>query len=214
MQSLPYALDSVTSPHDEYPRYPIETLVDEGGDCEDTSILLASLIHSMGYGVVLVEFPNHCGIGIKGGENVYGTYYEYGGSKYFYLETIGENWGIGELPDEYQGVSAQIYPMVPTPILTHEWTVTGEGYYAILEVKVTDLGTATANNVYVYSGFDAGNDKLWNPVQSNTVSIEPGYQYTTTLYIQVPLGKHTRLVVQIAMDGYSVEKSYSEWFDT
>jgi len=48
VQSLPYTVDSVTSPFDEYPRYPVETLVDGGGDCEDTSILLASLLADMG----------------------------------------------------------------------------------------------------------------------------------------------------------------------
>jgi competence protein ComEC len=60
VQSLPYTVDSVTTPYDEYPRYPIETLVDKGGDCEDTSILLASIIDKIGYGVVLIILPNHC----------------------------------------------------------------------------------------------------------------------------------------------------------
>ena len=38
----------------EYPRYPVETLVDEGGDCEDTAILYASLIRTLGHGALLV----------------------------------------------------------------------------------------------------------------------------------------------------------------
>lgn len=42
VQSLPYTSDSVTSGYDEYPRFPIETLVDGGGDCEDTAILFAA----------------------------------------------------------------------------------------------------------------------------------------------------------------------------
>jgi hypothetical protein len=37
-------VDDAFSGWDEYPKYPIETLVDGGGDCEDTSILLASLL--------------------------------------------------------------------------------------------------------------------------------------------------------------------------
>ena len=44
VQSLPYTSDDVTSGHDEYPRYPLETLVDNGGDCEDTAIFMAALL--------------------------------------------------------------------------------------------------------------------------------------------------------------------------
>jgi len=39
----------------EYPRYPVETLVDEVGDCEDTAILYASLIRTLGHGALLVS---------------------------------------------------------------------------------------------------------------------------------------------------------------
>ncbi len=38
----------------EYPRYPIEVLVDEIGDCEDTAILYTSLIRTLGYGALMV----------------------------------------------------------------------------------------------------------------------------------------------------------------
>jgi hypothetical protein len=44
VQSLPYTSDLATSGYDEYPRFPLETLADNGGDCEDTSILYATLI--------------------------------------------------------------------------------------------------------------------------------------------------------------------------
>jgi chitodextrinase len=46
----------------EYPRYPIETLVDETGDCEDTAILYASLVRTLGTGAMLVAVDtNHDG---------------------------------------------------------------------------------------------------------------------------------------------------------
>ena len=38
----------------EYPRYPIETLVDGGGDCEDTAILYTSLVRTLGHGALMV----------------------------------------------------------------------------------------------------------------------------------------------------------------
>jgi hypothetical protein len=214
VQSLPYTADSITTPYDEYPRYPVETLVDKGGDCEDTSILLASLIDKMGYGVVLIELPDHCAVGVKGGENVYGTYWEYEGSKYYYIETTDKGWEIGQLPEEYENTSADIYPMIPTPILTHDWSIEGKGNVGELEVTVYNLGTATAYNVSVLAGFDAGEDMLWNGRQSDYFQIRPDHQVTVTLKIPVPLGKHTRLVVQIGIDNNLVDDSHSKWFDT
>ncbi len=38
----------------EYPRYPIEVLVDLIGDCEDTAILYTSLVRTLGHGALMV----------------------------------------------------------------------------------------------------------------------------------------------------------------
>ena len=114
VQSLPYTVDNVTTPWDEYPRYPIETLFDRGGDCEDTSILVAALLDRMGYDVCLIflEDDNHAAVGISiaGG---YGTCFDYEGVEYFYLETTGEGWEIGEWPSSLISTSAYIYPLNP-----------------------------------------------------------------------------------------------------
>jgi len=214
VQSLPYTVDSVNTPYDEYPRYPIETLIDNGGDCEDTSILLASLIDKMGYGVILIMLPNHCAVGVKGGENIYGTYWEYQGAKYYYLETTGTRWRIGQLPEQYKDTPASIRPMIPTPILTHEWKARGKGISAEMEVVVQNLGSATAHNVFIFAGFDAGDSKLWNAKKSETFILPVGQQITVTFNLRIPLNKHTRLVIQIVDDGYAVDNSYSKWFDT
>jgi len=215
VQSLPYTSDSVTTPYDEYPRYPVETLVDNGGDCEDTSILLASLINTMGYGVILIMYPgSHCAVGVKGGEGIHGTYFRYKEGKYFYVETTNTGWGIGAIPKEYAGVSAKIYGMIPTAILTHSWTARGEGTTVELEVTVQNLGSAAAHNVYVFAGFDAGGGKLWNSEQSQPFQVLVNHQVTVKFSLQAPLNKHTRLVIQIVDGGYAVDESYSEWFDT
>lgn len=214
VQSLPYTVDNVTTPYDEYPRYPIETLVDNGGDCEDTSILLASLLHAMAYKTILIVFPGHIGVGVLGGENIYGTYYKFDEERYFYIETTGTGWSLGELPEEFEGIGAKLYPMIPTPILTHEWEAQGKGIMAETMVTVKNLGSATAHNIYVYAGFDAGGDKLWNPQESKIFTLLVNQQITVQLNLRVPLGKHTRFVIQIIRDGFAVDQSYSKWFDT
>lgn len=43
----------------EYPKYPIETLVEKRGDCEDRAILAAALLKRMGYEVALLVLPTH-----------------------------------------------------------------------------------------------------------------------------------------------------------
>lgn len=192
VQSLQYTSDSITTGFDEYPRYPTETLVDNGGDCEDTAILLAALINSLGYGVVLIRFPQtadapgHCGVGVKGDEGIYGSYYLYNEVKYYYLETTGSGWELGELPPEYHGVKANVYPMVPVPILTAEWTSKAKGLVVELKVTVNNLGSALAENVYVYAGFDAGNDQCWNPGKSSLFQLDVNESVVATLYLTPP----------------------------
>ena len=95
----------------EYPKYPIETLYDKGGDCEDTSLLLCGIIRSMGYGSVLVLLDGHCAVGVQGG-NLNGRYYELDGKKYFYVETTAKGWRIGEMPAQYINSSAWIWGIV------------------------------------------------------------------------------------------------------
>ncbi len=111
IQSLPYTVDSVTTPYKEYPRYPIQTLFDRGGDCEDTSILAATLLDRMGYDVALLHLRDarHMAVGVS--TAVTGSYYEYKGKKYYYLETTGDGWQIGQIPSSITSKSANVYPI-------------------------------------------------------------------------------------------------------
>jgi len=113
VQHLPYTSDLVTTGYDEYPRFPIETLVDDGGDCEDVAILFASLMLVMGYGVVYINPPNHYAVGILG-DNLKGTYWTYpkdSNQTYYFCETTGVNFKIGQLPQEFSGQKVHIYPI-------------------------------------------------------------------------------------------------------
>jgi len=108
VQSLPYTSDSVTTIYDEYPRFPLETLVDDGGDCEDTSILFATIVVILNYDTVFISVPSHLAVGVWG-KDLPGYYYVHNSRNYYYCETTGENWKIGDLPDEYQDTKAHLY---------------------------------------------------------------------------------------------------------
>jgi uncharacterized repeat protein (TIGR02543 family) len=220
VQSMPYTSDSVTTGFDEYPRYPIETLVDDGGDCEDTAILMAALIDAMGYGAAIVIFPGsdtllgHCATAVKDGADLSGSYYNFENGKYYYLETTGDGWEIGELPDEYHGADANLYGMSPVPILTHDWTGSSKGSVYELHVKIENLGSAAAQGVYVSAGFDAGDGTWWSSKKSPSFDLGINESITANLSLTVPAGKHTRLLIHVVYGGYTVDESYSEWFDS
>ena len=109
VHDLDYVYD-YTLGFNEYPKYPIETLIEATGDCEDTSILMASILRSAGYGVVLLNPPGHMAVGIKCNYD-YG-YVTYNGNKYCYIETTSHhNWQVGEIPGSYIGASFNIYPV-------------------------------------------------------------------------------------------------------
>ncbi|KYC53718.1 MAG: S-layer protein precursor [Candidatus Methanofastidiosum methylothiophilum] len=116
VQELEYSYDdkTITKEDDfyDYPRYPSQTLFDRTGDCEDTSILLAALLNEMGKDVCLINPPGHMATGVllpQFSPNYSASYYTINGKEYFYCETTGENWKIGQIPDDYISATATIY---------------------------------------------------------------------------------------------------------
>ncbi len=107
VQGLPYVQDAYTS-FDEYPKYPIETFVERNGDCEDTSYLAASLVDASGYGSALVELPGHMAITIKAVSDFDGYYYDLDDGRYYFFETTGTGWELGDMPSEYIYQQAKI----------------------------------------------------------------------------------------------------------
>jgi len=112
IRNMPYIVTNITTPYDGIPRYPLETLFEREGDSEDTSILVAGLLHRMGYDVALLvlEDARHMAVGVSlPGDR--GSYFEYNGKKYFYLETTSLVWRLGEIPEPFQGSVAQVFPL-------------------------------------------------------------------------------------------------------
>lgn len=113
VQSFPYVNDSVSTPYDDYTRYPIETLIEREGDCEDTALLTAVLLKELGYGSAFLIMPEegHAAVGVLGGGGMYGSYFEVDGRKYFYLETTATGWEIGDIPEELSHARAIVVPL-------------------------------------------------------------------------------------------------------
>ena len=111
--SLPHSDKEATTPFDGYPRYPVETLFDQGGDSEDNSILIAAILSREEYDIVFFRFEQqkHMAVGVNlpaaGG---YG--WEYQGNKYYYLETTEQNYELGECPYDIRTVLSTVQPVI------------------------------------------------------------------------------------------------------
>jgi len=217
IQSLNYTSDIASSGYDQYPRFPYETLYENGGDCEDTSILSAAILQEMGYDVVLLELPEHMAIGIKCDPDHEGTSFEYEGNYYYYLETTGSNWQIGEMPEKYADQPVQIIPVYRRPLINLDFRAQCE--YSkkdgVVDVNVTlrNVGSETAKNTTVYVALQTEDEmSVWDKVESSSMTVEPEgvYNYTAS-GLTVPAGKSFRVYVRAQGENLLSENITSEW---
>ena len=112
VQSLTYARDVVPTAYDEYPQYPIETLFEQRGDCEDTSILIVAILTEMDFDVALLLFEefDHMGVGINFDARYGNSWIHDDGRRYWYLDTTGGQ-SLGWCPEPYDVTSAYVYPV-------------------------------------------------------------------------------------------------------
>lgn len=111
VQSIPYVGESC-----EYPRYPLETLVERKGDCEDAAILAAALLRQMRFDVVLLAFleEDHMALGIHivPPTPTADPPFAWNGTAYYYLEPTSVGWEIGEIPGRYRS-QPTVLPLQP-----------------------------------------------------------------------------------------------------
>jgi hypothetical protein len=214
-QGIPYTTDADSKAKSDYPRFPIETIVDGTGDCEDHAFLLAAVTRALGYDTVLLDYPTHLAVGIAGDTSIHGTYYEWRGKRFYFVETTSVGWKLGELPEKYKGVSANILDLVPRPVYFCTWSYPSWRDYIPLTVTVENRGSASAEDVVVHAGCDAGDNKVWNQVKSASFAIPVDKKATVQLSLTPPKGQHTRVVVWVTSGDTTVHQSFgSSWFDT
>jgi len=100
-------------------KYPVETIVENEGDCDLFSFIAASIMKAGGLDVVLLFYQtqDHMNVGVYLSEEpndarsaVY--YYTHDGKRYYVAECTGDDWRhgwrVGECPDLLQEASARI----------------------------------------------------------------------------------------------------------
>lgn len=100
-------------------KYPVETMVDEQGDCDLFSFIAASVMKAGGLDVVLLyyEEQSHMNVGVHLSSAPEDTrdsvfYVTNGGERYYVAECTGgnwkEGWRVGECPEDLKQVSAEV----------------------------------------------------------------------------------------------------------
>lgn len=116
VQSFPYTTDIQSKGMKDYARFPVETLIDGTGDCEDKTILMAAILHELGSDFVLIMFDDHVAVGVNCDGVEAKEAYRHEGKSYFYIETTADNWDIGAIPEQYKDKDAQIIPVATEPM--------------------------------------------------------------------------------------------------
>lgn len=112
VQAIPYNSDPFNYGWD-YPKYPIETLYENAGDCEDSAALLVALLKTFAFDAVLVELPGHMAAAVAC-DNCNTGYVNYKGKRYAYIETTGKGWGIGQVPQARQNTNVKLIDVTRT----------------------------------------------------------------------------------------------------
>ena len=99
----------------EYARTPNETLFDKRGDCDCKAVLAVTLFREAGYPSAYILLPGHAAIGVAMTPDIMNResgltlpYLKLAGKDYYFCETTGENWVIGDYstntPDKVEKV--------------------------------------------------------------------------------------------------------------
>lgn len=221
VQSLPYTADNISNPSDEYPKFPYETLHDQGGDCEDTTFLASALLEKLGYHTALIIFneDHNIGVGIDCVRGPQSYVFEFEGTNYCYLETTEKNWPVGRLPDDLIGSPAKIIPIRERPFL--DLNFIGENYNAgkdeltNLNISVTNLGSATAKKVKIYVALKSiGPSRIYDSAESDYFTIEP--EQKINYYVEAldapEVNDIWRVYIEARGENTNTAKKISEWF--
>lgn len=217
VQSIEYKNDDPANTSYEYPRYPIETLKEKRGDCEDKAILTAALLDALGFNVTLLRLPQHMAVGVHLNETI--AEYTYYVDQYYFLETTTMHMMLGRVPPEYEGITnVTIYPITERFLLIHHWksatrfqVSTGEDYVRV-QMILENLGASETSSIEVRGAFYDNASQMYNLKTISVPSISSGGKRLVELSVDVPvslMAKATTLKTQLFMNDILVNERVS-----
>lgn len=212
VQNLHYLTDDTTG-FDEYPKFPVESLVDQGGDCEDTSILLSHMLEAMDIETALLTLPGHMAVGVE--VNATGAHWDTGNTTYYYLETTVAGWEIGSIPVEHVGKSVEVDVVEEIPFLSHTWEATRKNEMVTATITYTNDSPTNGTGYRSWIGIELDSGELYAERIGAELDLAYGESKTVTLTTQGTRFDTMRLVVGVLTpDGDIIVKKYSTYFTT
>lgn len=216
VQGLNYTKDAVTHGFDQYSSYPVETLIERGGDCEDSSFLLAAILREMGYGCLLLGLWNtepeaHMAVGVKGDSSIPGTYYEYNGDRYYYVETTESGREIGEMPNWGGSTDAEFILIKRHPTLVYNYETSVDGGRVAVDTSIANFGRKTAISPSFIAELEDKSGQVRAQSQTRLDSLKYEEQTSERLLLEPQNSDTLRLNTYIMVDGGIHDVDRSEW---
>lgn len=210
VQSFPYAYDDDSKGEEEYVRYPIETLVDGSGDCEDKVALLGAILYEMDIDFVLLSLPGHLALAVHCDGVKAERYIGFEGKRYYYVETTMEGWEVGQVPPDYAFGEVEVYPDFGTPtLLVREMRYESkearvyEKADCSLQLQLHNLGPGRATGlqliVWVYQG-PTDNARVLGEATFSLNELPEGQRRNETLSFRSFIKENAKLYVELKGD--------------
>jgi hypothetical protein len=165
-------------PYIETPaKYPVETIVENKGDCDLFSYFAASIVKAHGLDVVLLYYESkaHMNIGVSlshvphdAREQAY--YVTYNNIRYYMAEVTGgdwqNGWRVGECPDELKNAPAQVITLENC-----EQTTYGQVSASYKTLASSTISLIISPTYIIQGGTVTLSGQLSPPLQNRTVAI-------------------------------------------
>ena len=165
-------------PYNETPaKYPVETIVENKGDCDLFSYVAASIVKAHGLDVVLLYYESqaHMNIGVSlshaphdAREQVY--YVTYNNIRYYLAEVTGgdwqNGWRVGECPDKLKNAPAQVITLENC-----EQTTYGQVSASYKTLAYSTISLIISSTYLIQGGAVTLSGQLSPPLQNRTVTI-------------------------------------------
>ena len=217
VQHLDYKSDRVGNDSYEYARYPLETIFNEGGDCEDKAILTCAILSQLGFNVSLLRFNEHMAVGVKLKEDEVSDYDHYI-NDYFYLETTSEGKPLGFVPNDYRStIPMDIYPVYPRPLIFHEWKDDVIAIYSNSEIGteikviaiIQNYGAVEAEDLVLEAFFYLDYGLELNNKETVVSSVKPYSKEKVLLTLSLPKKYKPWFKTRIYLNGQLVDEQQS-----
>jgi hypothetical protein len=165
-------------PYNETPvKYPVETIVENKGDCDLFSYVAASIVKAHGLDVVLLYYGSqaHMNIGVSLShvphdvrEQAY--YVTYNNIRYYVAEVTGgdwqNGWRVGECPDKLKNAPAQVITLENC-----EQTTYGQVSASYKTLAYSTISLIISPTYFIQGGTVTLSGQLSPPLQNRTVTI-------------------------------------------